>query len=131
MTLDDTATANGFVAYTCEAVARCLVRHADTLADTGGDPRQAHELYAFADDLRKIAGSHRNEGNGADEASRMDEEDRFDMVRHVDHLADKLAHGIASGEGVALVPMLRMVIRAMGVEEYERPHPATSSEVPF
>lgn len=125
MTLDDTATANGFIAYTCETVARCLARHADTLADTGGDPRQAHELYAYADDLREIAGHHRTQCRD------IQEPDHFDMARHVDHLADKLAHGIASGEGVALVPMLRMVIRAMGVEEYERPHPATSSEVPF
>jgi hypothetical protein len=49
----------------------------------------------------------------------------------VDHLADKLAHGFASGEVGALVAMLRMAIRATGVDEYERPHPATMSEVPF
>lgn len=127
MTLDDTATANGFIAYTCETVACCLARHADIQADTGGDPGPARELRAYADDLRKIAGSHRNEGNGNDKASRIDEQDRIDMACHVDHLA-----AILSGSDLAtLVPMLRMVIRAMGVEEYERPHPATSSEVPF
>lgn len=131
MTLDDTTTANGFIAYTCEAVVRCLERNADTLADTGGDPRQAHELHSYADDLRKIAGSHRNEGNGAEELSRIDEECRFDMVRYLDHIADKLTYGFTSFEVAALVPMLRMVIHATGVDEYERPHRATMSEVPF
>lgn len=132
MTLDDTATANGFIAYTCEAVARCLDRTAATVADTGSDPRRAHELYAYADDLRKIAGSHRNEGNGSDEMSRIDEEDRFDMVRYLDHIADRLTHHEPTGDMVAqLVPMLRMAIRATGVDEYEHPHPATTGEVPF
>lgn len=131
MTLDDTATANGFIAYTCEAVARCLDRTADTLADTGSDPRQAHELRAYADDLRKIAGSHRNEGNGGEEASRIEDEDRFDMVRHVDHMADKLAHGIAGGEAGALVAMLRMAIRATGVDEYQRPPLEATGGIPF
>ena len=121
MTLDDTATANGFVAYTCEAVARCLVRHADTLADTGGDPRRALELRHHAEALREIAGHHRTQCRD------IQQPDHFDIARHVDHIADKLAHGFASGEVATLVPVLRMVIHAMGFDESQ----ARASEVPF
>lgn len=107
MTLDDTTTENGFIAYTCEAVARCLERNADTLADTGGDPRQAREFRHHAEALREIAGHHRTQCRD------IQQPDHFDMARHLSHITAILS----CSDLAAVVPMLRMVISAMGFDE--------------